>query len=929
MTAEANAAPPFSYSWSNGSSAAEITNLSSGIPYTVTVTAIGNCTSTASATLTSPQSLNITEEEVRPDCKDGKGGSINIAVTGSNSPFTYAWSNDSTMQDIGALSAGTYTVTVTNSKGCSITQTFSVPGVSTPLAVQLDNTAVSCYGLSDGQIAATISGGSPPFSFQWSNTPLDTNIVNNLARGTYTVTVQDSIGCAVVQTATVEQPDTLVAVLDITQLRCHGDSDGKITAMITGGTPSYDYTWGDMQTGASRTNLGAGTYVLTVTDRNMCTATAVATISNPPALAISDPVVKAVNCFEGNDGSITFSASGGTGTLNFSWSDQPSLNTNQRMNLTAGTYTVTVTDANSCTSTRSFPVNQPTAPLSVMLSKMDPTACTGSGATGSITLFPAGGTAPYNYVWSPMVGKLDGDKIDSLPPGIYSLTITDFLNCTKTISVTLSSPNSPSLALFAQTASKCNDVTGTVTLTVSGGTGPFVVWKNDQQLPGPNPAGPSIPIGQLGAGTYTFSVVDQNNCSSVVAVTISNFPPPTIGTITSTKPFCGQSNGTITVAGNLSYTYAWSNGQSGLVLNSLPGGPYTLTVTDPSTNCTATASQMLTPETNLSSLVIITGPSSVCQNDPATLTAPLYPSWQYAWAPGNGTAQTFAPPTGAAGSTTYTLTVSVPGIPGCTGTGSFPLLVKPRPAPTGSAVDLCVGNPVDLASTTLLPPGATYLWSTGATTSTLQKVNSAGTYTVTVTLDGCSASATFTVTKKGDWPLTDTIIHKSPNRNHILVCPDSTLCYQWGYIDALGNPIDSPNETKQYWFLGQTFVPNRRYYVKIRKKTSTGCDACERLIERTLDDQLVDLPLVRSAQVFPNPGMGHFQAKVLQPEPEALVLEVYDMLGRSALPTIPISAVPETVESFDLSRAPAGAYYWVLRHPNGDILERQTLILLH
>lgn len=918
--------PPYSFAWSNGKTTPTIDSLQAST-YTVTVTKDG-CTKTTSETLVAPDVLSVTPTPM-PACSGENNGSINLTIDGGTAPYTYFWSNGSTTKDIVNLASGDYTVTVTDARDCMITGQTAVEGAADSLVVVPTPTNVTCFGYKNGKIALTVSGGESPYTYLWN----DNNAMverDNLAPGVYTVTVQDRIGCTVVKTASITSPALLTVVLSATGINCFGANNGAVSATVAGGTPNFTYSWDDIPNSVStRSNLAPTTYSLTVTDQNLCTATSSATITEPPALGITTPLTTDVSCSGGNNGSISFSAGGGTGTLTYKWSDQPGLNTSQRSILAAGIYTVTVTDANGCTLVRDFTVNQPPV-LSATLSIVQPTSCVGTGAMGTITILALGGTVPYQYARSPAAGTLSGILIKDLPPNTYTITVTDSNGCTTTTTATLTAPNSPSLTLVSTTQSKCNDATGTANLTVAGGTGPFEVLKNDQTvdiLPGP-----MITVGQLGVGTYTFTVVDQNNCTALVSATISNFPPPVIGAISSTNPYCGQSNGTITVPGNMSYTYSWNNDQfTGQNLINLSGGTYNLTVTETATNCTITASSTLTPITNLSNLVMINGPESVCQNDIATLSiANQYPGWQYSWSPSNNvTSPTFSPPTSLAGTTTYTLVVSVPSIVGCSGTATYALVVKPRPSPAGYTTTVCVGDPIKLASTTPKLAGSTYQWNTGATTDSLQ-VNSAGTYTVTVTLNGCSASATFSVTKKGDWPPGDTIVHKSPTKNHILVYPDSTLCYQWGYFGPTGNEIDLTGETKQYLFLGSAYVPDRAYFVKISLKSLNGCDACQRLVERTkIEEEDPDPVREWSVRITPNPGSGLFRIQVAQPEPETLQVQVYDLLGRLAAPLIELPAAPEANVPVDLTRAPAGAYYLLLSNTNGQVLGRYPLLVVH
>ena len=280
-------------------------------------------------------------------CFGGNDGKLTASANGGTPGYTYAWSNGANTAMISNLTAGTYTVTVTDSEGCTCISSATItepPALN--CSVVVDN-QISCFGGSDGKLTAMASGGTPGYTFMWSN-GVNTAMNANLPSGTYTVTVTDANGCTCVKTVTLNDPPQLNCSITINNhVSCFGGNDGKLTASANGGTPGYTYAWDNGANTAMISNLTAGTYAVTVTDSEGCTCVSSATITEPPALNCSVVVDNEISCAGGSDGKLTAMVSGGTPGYTFMWSN--GVNTAMNANLPAGTYTVTITDANGCT----------------------------------------------------------------------------------------------------------------------------------------------------------------------------------------------------------------------------------------------------------------------------------------------------------------------------------------------------------------------------------------------------------------------------------------------------------------------------------------------------------------------------------------------------------------------------------------------------
>jgi hypothetical protein len=314
----------------------------------------GSATST-NATLTV---ASISANGIKTDvsCNGGSNGAINLTPAGGTSPYTFNWGGGITTEDRMGLSPGTYTVTVTDNIGCFATTSFVINQPATVVSGTTVITNILCNGGSNGAINLTPAGGTSPYTFNWG-AGITTEDRTGLAAGTYTVVITDANGCTATVNATVTQPATAVSgTTVITNISCNGGSNGAINLTPAGGTSPYTFNWGGGITTEDRTGLAAGTYTVVITDANGCTATVNATVTQPIALSATISQTN-VSCNGGSNGTATITVSGGATPYTYSWS--PSGGTAAiATGLIAGTYTVTVTDANLCTITRTVTITQ-------------------------------------------------------------------------------------------------------------------------------------------------------------------------------------------------------------------------------------------------------------------------------------------------------------------------------------------------------------------------------------------------------------------------------------------------------------------------------------------------------------------------------------------------------------------------------------------
>ncbi|MDW8016046.1 MAG: gliding motility-associated C-terminal domain-containing protein [Bacteroidia bacterium] len=564
-------------------------NLAAGT-YVLGVKDGNECEKFLTYTLPEPDPLTFDPPTIRDvSCHEGSDGSITVGLNGGTPPYEYSLNGGITWQAnplFSGLPAGSYTITVRDANSCTASQTVTIHQPD-PLAFnppQIQN--VSCHGGNNGSITISVNGGTPPYEYSlnggitWQANPL----FSGLPAGSYTITVRDANSCTASQTVTIHQPDPLAFnPPQIQNVSCHGGNNGSITISVNGGTPPYEYslnggiTW---QANPLFSGLPAGSYTITVRDANSCTASQTVTIHQPDPLAFNPPQIQNVSCHGGNNGSITISVNGGTPPYEYSLNGGITWQANPLFSgLPAGSYTITVRDANSCTASQTVTIHQPD-PLAFNPPQIQNVSCHG-GNNGSITISVNGGTPPYEYSLNGGITWQANPLFSGLPAGSYTVTVRDANQCTLTQTINISQP--PPLSFtFSVTPPRCHGETGTLSFQAVGGVGGYEYGVNGTYS---SSSTVSVP-----AGTYTLTVRDANGClSPSQTITIAE-PPPLIGTVLSLSPAtCRESaDGTValTATGGTSttgtYTYIWiSHPQhSGSSANTLRPGEYEVVVRD-------------------------------------------------------------------------------------------------------------------------------------------------------------------------------------------------------------------------------------------------------------------------------------------------------------------------------------------------------------
>jgi hypothetical protein len=494
---------PIVYSWSNGATTAKAENLTPGT-YSVTITDAKGNTLTLSESITSLPPIVISETITNPYCSGDVSGAIDLAVLGGSGVYTFLWSNGLTEQDIDNLGSGLYTVTVTDSTGCSAQKTFMLTN-STLISATSVLKHTGCNQINGG-IDITPSGGIAPYTFLWNN-GATTEDIQNVGAGNYSVRITDAVGCSTQKTYILRVNTTLTLSGILKPVSCLGDNSGAIDLSVLGGVPPFTIKWTDGPTTEDRTGLVEGTYTVTVTDASGCSVEARYTIFKAPLQVTSDLIQP--KCSD-DRGSIQLTV-GGVPPYTYKWSDGKT--DNAITDLSPGFYSVTVTDATGCTRTLDFAILAP-PPIEVTSVISNPLC----GVEGSyaIDLTVSGGKAPYSFLWS---NGATSQNVTGLNSGSYSVAITDGGGCTinRQISVDPVSASWSCLINQPTTSIVCGSAGNLISTSLSDATSyQWTVSSTDNSwniTSGANAATAFYTAGATGS-TATFTLtINRNGCS--------------------------------------------------------------------------------------------------------------------------------------------------------------------------------------------------------------------------------------------------------------------------------------------------------------------------------------------------------------------------------------------------------------------------------
>ncbi len=554
---------PYVILWTNGAITEDINSLSADT-YTVTVTDGNGTIASGFTTLSEPEAISVGSTIQSVTCPGGNDGSIALTASGGNSPYTYLWSNGATESSIQSLSEGGYSVDVTDAAGCVAEDTFTIESTSN-LVLSLTTYGVSCNSNCNGVATVSALGGTAPYTYSWSNGATGP-FQMALCGGAYTVTVSDGAGCSIDSLFTINEPETISITLTPGAVSCNGSADGSITTAIAGGTAPYSYSWDNGDTTQNLSGAASGTYTLAATDDNGCVEFEIAEVKEPEALIVNS-TLSGPSCAGNSDASIDITVSGGLEPYIYQWDNGAS--SQDLTGLTAGSYTLTTTDNSGCEEITLVEISDPEL-LVLNITSEDP-ACSDE-ANGSAEAVVSGGTAPYTYTWS---NGASAALNDNLAAGNYTLTVNDFNACEITGSTELVNPEVLKINLTAVNPACEGVCNGSITAEVTGGIAPYSYsWSHGAT---------ESNLLDLCADTYEVTVTDANGCT-VTASQELVWATVLTGSLSISDVTCaGMCNGyaiAVATGGDGSFSYQWSDGQTGSFRNELCEDLYEVTITD-------------------------------------------------------------------------------------------------------------------------------------------------------------------------------------------------------------------------------------------------------------------------------------------------------------------------------------------------------------
>ena len=755
--------PPSSYiySWSNGMSSQDITNVLSGT-YEVTITDLNGCSAIVQSIIPDQPIAIVINEVISPNTTCNLfNGAINLTVSPA-ATYTYAWSNGATTEDISNLAPGLYSITVATGVNCTASEDYVIADLSNAAEVTSSIIPATC-GQANGNISLQLTGGTGPFTYLWSNGNTTDQIIDVVA-GNYSVTVTGADGCTTIHNSFI--PDDTIPInitADIISNTSCTSSNGAIDITVSP-TETYNYAWSTGSTNEDLFNLNAGTYSVTVTFGNTCLQTGDFTVNNENIpFTITGITFPNTSCQSPN-GSIDLNIQP-VGSYTISWSNGSG--SEDLQNLDTGQYQVTVTNIDGCSITSNYIIDSQTPVILLTGITVSNTSCVGPNGSIDLAVLPAGN---YFYQWN--TGQTTEDLLN-LSDTLYTVMVTDANQCSATGSYVILN-DAPQLTLASTIQNEsCLAGNGSIQLDVNPG-GNSYLWSTGAT---------TEDLSAIPSGQYWVTITSANGCVSLDTFLVSNSNTNfSSNGLPIDNTSCLTPNGSIDLsvqpAGN--YTFQWSTGASTEDINQLAGGVYTVTITDLS-NCSSTTNFVLSNLTVDPVINEIITPSK-CNNNNGAIDITVTPAQNntFIWSNGEITEDIQNVAQG-----NYSVTIT--GENGCTAIANFtvPNLDSGLSitGSTGDDTNCSIDNgSIDLQ---IFPAGVySIAWSTGDSAEDISGL-SQGMYSVTVTdTYGCTGSSEFSIGENLSLPsIESTVLPAScgqPNGSiDITVLPTDNYQFTW------------------------------------------------------------------------------------------------------------------------------------------------------
>lgn len=623
----------YTYTWFPSVSTSSLaSNLAIGT-YSVLINDINGCQRTVTFSIVQPSSaINATITSSNSGCTSATG-SASVIASGGNAGYTYNWQPSGGTNTVAtSLSAGIYSVIVTDANACSFTATTTIFSISGP-TLNIVTNSVTCFGLSNGSANAIINGGTAPISYSWLPLTSTLSSVSGLVSGSYTLNILDANNCGTSNVFQIAQPNAVNLVLNASNITCHSFSNGSITANVSGGVGMYSYSWSPSVSSSSlATNLSQGIYSVTVSDNNNCIQTASVQIMSPVALTAS-VTTGSVSCNLPASGSATVIAQGGTGSYSFNWQPNIAATNSVVQGLTAGTYSVIISDALACSNIVTFSITAANAVnLSVNTSSVN---CKGN-STGSITVLASGGVGSYQYVWQPSVSS--SSVATNLAAGVYVINALDVFGCGATETVSIAEPLQFLNVSGVSSLSICNGQNATITTSVSGGNPQYTYnWQPISGNSNVLNVSPSVTT------VYSLNVIDATNClATIKTVTVNVADPLTLNAVSNVTA-CNGALITLTALANSSFpntvSYTWlpinlvSNSVS---INVSANAQYTVVASDVCSTRSVVTNVVVESRPIFTNFPLNSGCEPLCVNymDNLLISTGTIKNWQWSFSDG-------------------------------------------------------------------------------------------------------------------------------------------------------------------------------------------------------------------------------------------------------------------------------------------------------
>jgi gliding motility-associated-like protein len=807
------------YSYKLGTGAYQLsgtfTNLVPG-SYTITIKDANNCTTTVQVTIlqpTTPTGSVLSQTDV--DCFGNASGVLNFDGANGTAPYLFSINGGAFGSNpFNGLLAGNYTVTVQEANGCTGTfnATINQPN---PLNLSiLSQVNIDCFGAATGEVTLSATDGTGPYTYSFGAISNTTGIFTGLSAGNNSFDVTDANGCTANVVANITQPATGVGALIIVQnnVLCTGTSTGSFTLQGNNGNAPYSFTLsGVTNSTGTFSNLPAAVYNVTVTDATGCTFIQNVNLISPNALTASITAQTAVDCFGGNNASVTVSASSGTNPYTYNLGATTNA-TGVFNNLSAGTFNVIVTDNNGCTLTQPVTILQPNAALSSSIISQTNVSCFG-GNDGAVTVAAANGTGPYSYQLG-ATNNLTG-QFSVLSNGNYSVTITDNNGCTLNQNINITQP---AAALGGSTLNltpvDCfGNNSGQVQISGTNGTAPYSYTLGATNNTSGN-------FANLIAGNYNITITDNNACTFVYPIVITE-PAAALSAsiLNQTDAICfNGSTGTVTLSAS-NGTPGYQFGLVGTTLSNNPlitglsAGNYTMLIQD-NNACTVSLNVVIGQPLLPVSVVVTSTTDVLCfGNNTGSLSAIASDGiapYTYTIGPNSNTTGNFS------NLLSGNYTINVADNNGCVASAnaiinqpSSPLTVNITNAINPVCFGFNNGEATALASGGTSALSYNYSWNTVPIQNSAQASNLvAGSYTVVVTDDNlCTASTNVTLTEPNFQLTTASALTICDGQEANLTATSldgaSPVIYEWtntlnGTV-TIGNPINpTPSNSVNY-----------------------------------------------------------------------------------------------------------------------------------